>query len=121
MVAVPPLLPLAPAPAVRSVSPESLRTAQAAWPGSEPDRTVWRVLSVAGDTPLSDEQLALVLPGVPLAEIAAARARVAHRVAEVPAQMPTSLEALLAEPSITLDEAVALGLAEDVRGCASST
>jgi hypothetical protein len=109
-----------PASAVRAVTAEDVRAAQVGWPEAEPDRSVWRILSCAGPAPLSDEQLRAALPAFSLAEIAAAHARVAGMIRALEPAAPSSLEELLAEPSITLEEAIACGLIEDVR-CASST
>jgi hypothetical protein len=92
---------------------EDVRAAQATWPQGEPDQTVWRALSCAhaGGDELSDEQLHAVLRSFSLEDIAAARNRVAPLVAPVSKIGPaTTLGDLLAEPTITMDEAVALGL-----------
>jgi hypothetical protein len=94
-------------------TPEDLRAAQATWPQGEPDQTVWRALSCAraGGDELRDEQLHALLPSFSLEDIAAARDRVNPLVAPVSTIGPTTtLGDLLAEPTITLDEAAALGL-----------
>jgi hypothetical protein len=95
------------------VTPNEIQAARATWPQGEPDRTVWRALScarAAGDE-LSNEQLRAALPSFSLDDIAAARARVAHVVAQEADIGPaTTLEDLLAEPTITMEEAAALGL-----------
>jgi hypothetical protein len=111
------------------VSEEDIRAAQSNWPKDEPDQTVWRILSYAKTTgvEVSDEQLRAVLPAFSLDEIAASRLRVADRIAEPTEVTPsTTLREMLAEPSITADEALACGLfvcdsAEWEQRCASST
>ncbi|HLM72647.1 MAG TPA: hypothetical protein VK459_08145 [Polyangiaceae bacterium] len=111
------------------VSEEDVREAQSNWPKDEPDQTVWRILSYAKATgaKVSDEQLHTVLPTFSLDEIAAARLRVADRIAAPIEITPsTTLREMLAEPSITADEALACGLfvcdsAEWEQRCASST
>jgi hypothetical protein len=82
-------------------------------PQSEPDRSVWRILSCAraGGVELTDERIRAALPASSLEEIAAARARVAGAIQDTAAEPePTTLEELLAQPSITMDEARACGL-----------
>jgi hypothetical protein len=88
-------------------------------PQAEPDRSVWRILSHAlvVEAQVSDEQLHGALPGFSLEALAAARVRVAGSLF-VCAPGPTTvaelvgadLDALLVEPSITRDEAIACGL-----------
>lgn len=137
MVAAHPLPPAAEGPhdaqlralGVPVASDEDILAAQSGWPKDEPDRTVWRILSYAKGVgaEVSDEQLHAVLPGVSLDEIAAARLRVADRIAAPVEVTPaTTLRDLLTEPSITADEALACGLfvcerAEWEQRCASST
>jgi hypothetical protein len=104
--------------------------AQAGQPQAEPDRSVWRILSFAPAT--SDEQLCVALPDFTPGELVAARSRVADRLHTWAASSPgtlaemaaTDLLPLLAEPTITLEEAVALGLMDDLTAepaCASPT
>ena len=137
MVAAHPLAPLAERPdearlralGVPVVSEEDIRVAQSGWPKDEPDRTVWRILSYAKATgaDVSDEQIHTVLPALALEEIAASRVRVVDRLAAPIEITPsTTLRELLAEPSITAEEALSCGLfvcdrAEWGPGCASST
>jgi hypothetical protein len=94
-------------------------------PQTEPDRSVWRILSFAGDDAVSDEQLGAAIPGYPVAELAAARARVADQVThyDPAAPQPATLEELIAEPTVTMDEAISCGLMEAraERRCAPST
>jgi hypothetical protein len=114
---------------VPAVSEEEIRAAQSGWPKDEPNRTVWRILSYAKATgaEVSDDQLHTVLPTFSLDEIAASCLRVADRIAAPTEVTPsTTLRELLAEPSITADEALACGLfvcerAEWDQRCASST
>jgi hypothetical protein len=111
------------------VSEEDIRVAQSGWPKDEPDRTVWRILSYAKaiGAEVSDEQLHRVLPALSLDEIVASRLRVADRIAAPIEVTPgTTLRELLAEPSVTAEEALACGLfvcerAEWEQRCASST
>ena len=110
-------------------SEEDIRVAQSGWPKDEPDQTVWRILFYAKATgaEVSDEQLRAVLPACSRDEIAASRLRVADRIAEPIEVTPsTTPREILAEPSITADEALACGLfvcdsAEWEQRCASST
>lgn len=94
---------------------------QAGQPQSEPDRSVWRILSIAliTESEVSDEQLHAALPTFSLATIAGARARVSgglfvstHVGPQTLAELAASCDIvrILAEPSITSEEAKACGL-----------
>jgi hypothetical protein len=95
------------------VSEEDIRVAQSGWPKDEPDRTLWRILSYAKaiGAEVSDEQLHTVLPTFTRDEIAASRLRISGRIVESIEITPsTTLRELLAEPSVTAEEALACGL-----------
>jgi hypothetical protein len=88
-------------------------SAAAGRPTAEPDRAVWRILACAraAGVEVSTAQLARVVPGCAEAEITAARERVAAAVEATDVdEITTAPGDLLAGPSVTFDEAVALGL-----------
>ena len=111
------------------VSEEDMRVAQSGWPKDEPDRTMWRILSYATaiGADVSDEQLHAVLSTFQLDEIVVSRLRVSGRIAAPIEVTPsTTFREILAEPSITAEEALACGLfvcdrAEWEQRCASFT
>lgn len=93
---------------------------QADQPRSEPDRSVWRILSNARALgfEVSDEQIVAVLPSTSsdVAAIKAARARVegclyVFRPDDPNRRIDTTDDLIeeLSEPHLTLDEAMALG------------
>ena len=80
-------------------------------PETEPDRGVWRLLCFADGVDASDEQLRAALPAFSLEQIAAARERVRPFVNAVSAMPePETIDELLAEPCVSVDEAVDAGL-----------
>jgi len=80
-------------------------------PRLEPDRSVWRLLCFAGESPVSDEQIHAAFPAFSRESIAAARARVADEVGEE-ARRPEALtlQELAEAASVTLREVLAAGL-----------
>ena len=117
---------------------------QAGQPQAEPDRSVWRILShtLVTAEKVSDEQLHAALPAFPIEALVEARTRVLAFLFVCPGGPKTLAELaacdiseLLAEPSITIDEAITTGLLgmsreewergqaeyERDRACASST